>query len=132
MQVDLLNHLLAHAPLAALVGARINWVKRAQGEGLPAIALHGVGARKEPHQKGTSEVVETRVQIDIFAQSYGSADAVARVVDTLLTGLRAQIGDTFFCGVFFDMRREGFEDSEAEKLFRISLDYTLKHKEFAQ
>jgi hypothetical protein len=132
MKRDLLNMLLDHADLSVLVDRRINITRRVQGEGFPAVILSGVSAEKTQLQKCTSEVKGESVQLDIYGESYAEVFAVAEVIDALLDSFRGQFGDTFFCGVFFEARRDGYDDGAADELHRISIDYRVTYKEQAQ
>lgn len=131
MQEDFIAYLLADAPLAALVPAtRIKWVRQAQPTTAPYVTLTVISKVHEMLYEGPDAIVSTRVQIDCFALTWKSAISVARALEARLSGARFTQGSTRFEGVFLDAQRESFETDVApeDKLFRISVDYILKHK----
>lgn len=127
MKDDLLALIRADAGVAAEAGARIWWTERPQGSALPAATMHVVGGRDEYHLQGRLGGVETRVQVDCWAETYLAADGLAQALRALLSGYRRTVGATVFLGIFLDAIRDltdvgGLSDP---RLFRISLDFKV-------
>jgi len=131
MQEDLRGLLLAQPAIAALCGVRIYWGKRPQGGALPAIVLHVVSNVSSYAFSGTIGLDITRVQANIFGESYADVEGVTRALKTSISGVRAAYGATVFEGIFFDGRRDrpiaGVSDAGAS--FLISTDLLIHHKE---
>lgn len=121
MEPALLAKLLASAGITALVSTRINWSRRPQGEALPAIVLHRIDGTPDVHHAGYSGLVQSRVQVDCWAASYGSAKAIARAVQTAITAQAFTQGAVRFDVILIvDVRDSTFD--ETTPLFRTSLD----------
>jgi hypothetical protein len=126
MEAALIAKLLATAGVTALVSTRINWSRRPQGAALPAIVLHRVSGTPDVHHAGASGLVVSRVQVDCWAASYGSAKAVARAVETAITAQTFTQGATRFDVILIDSERDDSTD-ETTPLFRTSLDLMVHH-----
>lgn len=125
MEAALLAKLLASAGVTALVSTRINWSRRPQGEALPAIVLHRIDGQPDYHHAGRSGLVQSRVQVDIWAASYGSAKAIARAVETAITAQTFTQGATRFDVILIADERDSTFD-ETTPLFRTSLDLIVQ------
>lgn len=79
MEEDLIAALLAHAGLAPLVGRRISWRLRPQGEPLPALVLTVVSRVRDELLTEPGRLNSYRIQVDALAGSYGEAKALSRV-----------------------------------------------------
>ena len=126
MEAALIAKLLATAGVTALVSTRINWSRRPQGAALPAIVLHRVSGLPDVHHAGASGLVVSRVQVDCWAASYGSAKAVARAVETAITAQTFTQGAVRFDVILIDSERDDSTD-ETTPLFRTSLDLMVHH-----
>lgn len=126
MEAALLARLLASAGLTALVSTRINWARRVQGEGLPAVVLHRIDGHPDYHTAGASGLVESRVQVDCWGSSYKSAKAVARQVEAAVSGARFTQGAIRFDAVLIADERDSTFD-ETTPIFRTSLDLMVHH-----
>jgi hypothetical protein len=126
MEAALIAKLLATAGITALVSTRINWSRRPQGAALPAIVLHRIDGTPDVHHAGASGLVVSRVQVDCWGASYGSAKAVARAVETAITAQTFTQGATRFDVILIDSERDDSTD-ETTPLFRTSLDLMVHH-----
>lgn len=126
MEAALITRLLATAGVTALVSTRINWSRRPQGSALPAVVLHRVSGTPDVHHGGASGLVVSRVQVDCWAASYGSAKAIARAVQTAITAQSFTQGATRFDVILVDSERDDSTD-ETTPLFRTSLDLMVHH-----
>jgi hypothetical protein len=105
-----------HAP-----ASRINWGAHPQGDGAPCIVLTLVSDMSGYTLSGGDGLRQSRVQVDCYAATYGSAKLLSRAVLQVLGGHQ----DALFRGVFHEMARESREGgtNEAERLFRVSMDF---------
>jgi len=126
MEAALIAKLLAATGVTALVSTRINWGRRVQGAALPAIVLHRVSGLPDVHHGGASGLVVSRVQVDCWGASYGSAKAVARAVETAITAQTFTQGAVRFDVILIDSERDDSTD-ETTPLFRTSLDLMVHH-----
>ena len=130
MEESFVALLLADAGTTALVGNRMNWNARPQGNALPAIVLTNVSRQTDYHSQGPSGYVQSRVQVDCYGATYGSSIALSRAVQARLSGLRMVQGGTHFLGVFVDSERQSYEEgSGGVWMHRVSIDFMVHHKE---
>lgn len=125
MEAALLARLLATAGVTALVGQRVNWSRRPQGDPLPAIVLHRIDGTPDVHHAGYSGLVQSRVQVDCWSSSYGSAKAIARAVQTAITAQTFTQGVVRFDVILIADERDSTFD-ETTPLFRTSLDLIVQ------
>jgi len=123
MKRDLRALIKADAGIVALAPGGIDWGARAQGSAGPAVVLHQISGAGGHVQSGPDCVFQGRVQIDCYAERYDAVDAMAQALIGLLDGYRADA----FLGIFHDATREGRE-TDAEREFRISLDFMVHHR----
>jgi len=117
--------------VAALVGTRIHWAERPQGNALPAIVLHRIAGGRDYHGAGASGLVRSLVQADCWAATYTDAKTLARAAASALSGLASTIGGTELQGIFIRSERDmpPEPDGGAERYHRVSLDLELWHDE---
>jgi hypothetical protein len=130
MEEALIAILLATAGISALVTNRIYWTVKPQGDSNPYIVLTKVSAPRTYTYKDVNDLVSSRIQIDCYGLTFGSAKLIARAVEAKLSGLRnVTQGQTRFDGCLLDNERDNFEDGgPPDKLFRTSLDFIIWHK----
>lgn len=126
MEEELRALLLADAAIAALVGRRVDWTSRPQGNALPAIVLHLIDGAEGYTLQGRDGLFRGRVQVDCWGDTARQAKMTARAVIGLLAGYRGG----GFQGVFHvsgaDDRAGG--SNEADRPFRSRLDFTMNWK----
>lgn len=127
MEAALIAKLLASAGVTALVGQKITWVRRVQGETPPAIVLHRIDGQPDYHHAGASGLVVSRVQVDCWGLTYGSAKAVARAVEAAVTAQTFTEGTIRFDVILIADERDSTFDEAPETLFRTSLDLMVHH-----
>jgi hypothetical protein len=125
MEEALIAVLLADAPLVALVEDRINWDVIPQGNVKPTVVMHLVTGTPDYHMTGPSGLVPSRVQVDCRGVTKAAALAVARAVESRLSGFSGTQGNIVFQGIFKEDARSGFEGEGADKVFRESADYRI-------
>jgi hypothetical protein len=110
--------------IALVPAARINWGEHPQGAANPYIVLTVISEIPGLTMQGPDGLVEFRVQVDVYAPSYGAAKGAARTVIALLHGYRG--------GQFRLIEHAGSRDSreggtnEADRLFRVGVDFIVK------
>lgn len=128
MEDELRALLTASAAVTAVVPAgRINWGSHPQGAGKPYIVLTLIGGAEGLTQQGSDGLETGRAQIDCYGQTYGAAKTAARAVTKLLHGHRGYRFDLVQHVATRDSREGG--TNEAERLFRVSLDFTMAWRE---
>lgn len=127
MKTALIGMLLDHQPLTALVGQRINWSRRAQGQALPCVILEVIASVPAVLLNRQTTLKDTMVQIDTYATTVASADAVASAIKSALDGLATIRDGIMFQGVFA-RNEQGFletGDTAEDRIYRVSLDYSV-------
>ena len=126
MEEALTTRLLASAALTAIVGTRINWGRRVQGEGLPALTMLNVSPGRTYHYKGAAGLAGPRVQFDGYALDFLTAKAIGRALIATLEQ-PAVIGGIAFSPAFLDAERG--PDTEdlggGAQVQRISMDFFI-------
>jgi hypothetical protein len=109
MEEDLRAHLAANVPLAAHVADRIQWVVR---ESAPSLALHLIDAPPDWTLKGPSGLVQARVQLDAWAETFLAAKAIGLAAVAALPERGQVVGATKFLScVVLDTDRDRFGDA---------------------
>ena len=127
MEQALITLLSGHTALTALVGNRISWVLRPQGDDLPAIVLHQISGQPDRTFSGQSGLYQSRIQLDCYALSYATSLQVSRAVEAAIAVRRGFIGNVNFQGLFIDAVRSGVEDLGTDNIFSTSLDLLVWH-----
>lgn len=114
--------------LLASVAPRRFWGRAPQAAPTrPYVVLSRVSGVRDYHSQGESGYVASRVQIDVYADTYSAANATANGIITTLSGYR---GGTIQA-VFVDSERDltGIEGGDPNELFRLSVDVIVHHLE---
>lgn len=113
--------LLASSGVTALCGNRIDWGASGQGVAYPRIVMWTIGDGEGHNLQGPDGHSVGRIQVDIYAQTYGSAKQLSRAVRAALDGYSGG----GFQGVFLAGSRDTREGgaNETERPFRVSLDF---------
>lgn len=114
------------ALLASVAGGRRYWVRKPQTDpARPYIVMQRIGGLPDYHMQGPSGYVASRVQIDVYADTFTSAHSTADQVVGLLSGYR----DGDIRGVFVDGLRDlpASDAGEVSHLFRVSIDVIVHH-----
>jgi hypothetical protein len=127
MEEALIAYLLAHSPLAALVGTRIRPVIAKQGERFPCVVVTTVSHLAEYATQGPVSLADSRVQVDCYAETFAASKAVARAAKARLSGQRFTSGGVEFqqCAVIAE--RSSYQDGAEVKLHRTSIDFRVWH-----
>ena len=132
MEEALIDLLKGHAALTAIIGtspARIYWMRAPQNTVRPYVVMQVISSIPDVAHSGPTGIIASRVQIDIYGDTYGAAKAVARAITGRLSGFRGLRLSITFDGIFKAGERDDFEDSAStDKLFRTSMDFFVWHK----
>jgi hypothetical protein len=124
MEETLRSVLVADAGLSALVGERIIWGARPQGELLPCLVLHRVTGARDYHMTGRSGLVDSLVQADCWAETWLAAKDVSRALLEALDGLTLSP----FQKAFVTSERDTFEtDDQGRSFYRTMLEFRVWH-----
>jgi hypothetical protein len=127
MEEALIAKLLATAGITAAVGQRVTWKRRGQGKPLPAIVLHRIDGGRDYHHGGPSGLIESRVQVDCWGDTYLSAKNAARAVEAALSGARFDQDGIRFDAILIVDERDDTSDENGKPLYRTSLDLMVHH-----
>jgi len=125
------------ALLASVAGGRRYWVnapaKLPDGSLLPKpyVVLNRITGFRDYAMKGATGFVESRVQCDVYGDTYTSAKTTARALVAALSGYRGTVGQTDIQGIMIDTERDLFtaDAGDVQRLFRISIDIMIYHGE---
>lgn len=129
MNAALVAYLLAQTALTALVGQRIDWLKRPQGSALPSITLQTASAPRDYGLAGRVGLTGYLVQFDIWGSSFKQTQDTLAALIPALDALTASP----FQGAFIENQRESFETQEgvdaagSTTFYRVSVDVRLWH-----
>jgi hypothetical protein len=130
MKSELVAYLLATAGLSALVSTRIDWLKRPQGESLPAITLQTASAPRDYTMQGRVGLVGYLIQMDVWGSTYKQTqDVLAALIPAL-----DELDEAPFQGAFIENEREsteaqdGPDASTSTDFYRTSLDVRIFHQ----
>lgn len=116
------------AALLRTVASRCFWSRAPQtpAPARPYVVMHRISGVRGYTFEGDDGLVESRVQIDVFADTYTSARSTADLITATLSGHR----DSNFRAIFIDTERSlpGLDGSDPDELFRISIDAIVWHR----
>jgi hypothetical protein len=128
------RRLLDSAAVTDIVGQRLNWGTRVQGEPLPAITLQVVSDPRLSHLKGADGARTTRLQVDCWAKDMLVTLALASAVIATLQP-PAIVSGKKFGGARVDGQRDLGEtvgsgnaaQSSGTYIHRQSVDLIIRH-----
>lgn len=122
MEEALLAHLVANGGVRALVGNRIEWAVRKDA---PSVALHLISAPPDTTLAGQTGLVQARVQIDCWADTFLKAKQIGAAVIAALPERRLAIGDVrFLACTVIDIDRGRFGETP-NQLHRTRIDVRI-------
>lgn len=123
MEQHLRSLLLARTEVSALVGERVDWGLRPQGDPAPAICLTVIFDGPVDHSLDGPGISRARIQVDSFARSYGEAKAIGSAVRTMLDGY----SDAVLTSCLLAGARD-LQDGDADlRMHYVSADYLLTY-----
>jgi len=136
MEEAVIQRLLADAAVAAIAGDRVFPGRLPQGIDLPGVVLQTINSMPHYADEGEIRYVESRVQLDCWASTYGASKQLARAGKASLSPVDLPPGAPVFTapGIEFQIiELNGERDlpesgsNNAEYFFRVSLDFTFWH-----
>ena len=127
MEEDLVARLLAAVGLSALVGTRVYWGERPQGDALPAIVMHGISPGQDYSHSGPLSLRNPRIQFDCLGETFESTKLVERALTAALHQSPVIQGSTRFEGAFLALGRDAGTDTLAggQKVHTLSNDFII-------
>lgn len=126
MEEALRSRLKAAAPVAALVGTRIDWGTRPQGDPYPSVVLKVISDPMPQDYKGFVGMRQTRVQIDCLAEDRAEAVALRKAVIPAIIAGGTYYG-TRFGRAFIDSVRDLGAKTDTGFVHRDSIDALIWH-----
>jgi len=111
------------ALLSGAVSFPIAWGTLGSGTTLPRASLYRTSGVRDMHLQGLG-LMESRVQIDCYGETFAEAIAASRDIRSVLEG---HIGEPIL-GAFLDSVRDQFDD-DAQLLHRVSLTFSITHRD---
>lgn len=126
-QGALLAHLRAAAGVTSLIGTKSYWEQVPQGTPRPYVTMLDVTQLRPQTLKGW-DLEAARVQIDVWADTYGSKQAIMKAVLTALVPAHTNNGHTFQrADVALGPRDIAGERDGTTPVFRKTVDLILYH-----
>jgi hypothetical protein len=127
MEEALTALLLADGTVSSLTGAgdRLTWDVIPQGKAGAAAVMYLISAIPDYHTAGPSGLVESRVQIDCRASTKADALALARAIETTLSGYSGTVAGIKFKPIMKVGSRSRFDKTDAERFYLASADYQV-------
>lgn len=126
METQLRARLKADSAVAAIVGTRINWGVRPQGEAYPSLVLTLVSDGRPQSMGGLIECRETLVQFDCYGTTRAQAAALREAVIAAITPA-ATVSGVKFIRSFVDTVRNLDAHTDTGIVFRDSVDARVWH-----
>lgn len=121
------ERLLEVAAVTNLVSSRIYPVILPQVPTYPAIVYEVVGTERGKAYRGPHNLVQSRVQLDFFADDYDEAWQIEDAVRTALNGYVGSLSGTKFWSVDFEDANDLY--SQELKKWRVVSDYIFSFRD---
>lgn len=125
-ETALRQRLLDAAPVAAIVGTRVDWSVRPQADPYPAIVLTLVYDDRSQNFEGFDTFRSTRVQIDCYATTYAGATALREAVIAAVIPA-ATVTGTEFLRAFVNTVLDRGDQTDTGYVHRQLLDLNFWH-----
>ena len=127
LETVLYTRLANYAGLTALVSTRVYPLRLPQNPTLPAVTFQRITGSREHGMTADHGMAHPTLQVDSWGETYASARAVAVQVRTALSRWSDATTDPVVLDVFASDERD--MDEADVKLFRVSQDYQIWHRE---
>ena len=127
MQTELRTRLLEDATVSGIVGNRISWGIRPQGEAYPSLVLVLVNDARPQTFTANIAARETVVQIDCYGRTTAEVASLREAVINCIV-LAETVGDIEFQRAFVDVVRNANQYSETGRIYRDSIDARIWHR----
>ena len=130
MEEAIIAKLLAAPAVAGAAGTRVFPGSRPQGSALPAVVFNRIDGTPLYADEGELGLVQTRIQIDCWADTYAGAKTLARAVNAALSAFVGQVNGVQFLSIFTEAERDLREGGSgaADYPFRTSIDFIVWHR----
>ncbi|UZW54057.1 hypothetical protein NUH86_10975 [Sphingobium sp. JS3065] len=105
MRIDLRSRLVANPTIAGLVGSRVYWNKRKQGDPLPAIVLYKISPGIQYTHNGDSGYYGSRIQFDSIGLEVRDFEPVFNALKAEMEQAKT-VGQTAFSMSFLESERD--------------------------
>lgn len=121
LKAALRTRALADSTVSGIVGTRIYWTQRNQGDPLPAVVFHVISDPRPQHLKGFEALRETLVQADCLGLNGLAASGLAEALIAALVP-EGTSGGVLFNRSIVDAVRDDGEQTETAFIHRTSVD----------
>ena len=129
MEEALRNHLMANLALVALVGEKVRWVVSSPDDAGARIVLQVITRTPSYHLAGQTNLAETVVQADCFAESALTALTLARAVKAAIPKAPFTRDSIYFSVTQLGERQSYEGEAASHRVHRVSLDFRVWHSE---
>jgi len=119
--------LLADAAVAALVGSRIYPQYIAEDAAYPAIVYQKISVARQPNLFTPTDLVSSRIQCDVWDNSYSKSQNLFNLVRQALNGYRGIFSGFEIKSCVLDSQRDLYDP--VLKTHRVSGDFIIFHDE---
>lgn len=115
--------------LASVAGGQRYWVRAPQKVKQPYVVMQKVGGTPDYHMTGPSGLVSSRVQIDVYGDTFTLVTSISRQIKTILSGYAGGA----IQAIFVDSERSlpAADAGEVNALFRNTIDIIIHHGEIS-
>ena len=122
------GRLTADQAVAQLVGDRVDWTRRPQDDGYPAIVLQTISDPRPDHFTGAQGFRPSRLQLDAYSTE--SAGEATRIAEAAIDALRPPDDNAF--GIRFDRAgvdgpTDGGDQLDTVYVYWARVDFLLWH-----
>lgn len=128
MEEALVSLLLQSGAVRSFVGSSVYWGRKRQTDPtFRYVVLQRIDGSRNYTNAGASGYVRSRVQADIYGDTYAGSKRAARALIEAVSGRRVGV----FQGIFVDSERDlpAADPGEVNHLFRTSVDLIIHHSE---
>lgn len=110
VEIALKNLLLGDAEITAMIGDRVYPVNLPQNGLLPAVTYRVISDMTEYNMEGPAGLARPRFQVTAWGETYDDVVALAKLVETRLSGFSGAAGGVIIPGIFKEDGRDRFEE----------------------
>lgn len=126
METQIRTRLLNASPVSAIVGTKVSWGVRPQGEAYPSLVLTIVSGDRPQHMDGLIDARATIVQFDCYGTTRAQSVALRESVIAAILPAIVVSGVTFFQSFVQNIRTIDVH-TDTGLVFRDSLDVQVWH-----
>lgn len=123
--------LVSDATITGLVGTRVYPGKAPQDVTLPYVVYSRISTTRTPTLNGPTNVPETRIQLDVIANSQASAEQVATALRNRLDGFTGVSASVAVLSSVVEDEQDLSEaiDGSDSLYYRVVMDVLIQHRE---